>query len=180
MPPDVLVPAAWTPAPTPVKVRMQPQINYSEIQVPAPPQPPSPPTFARKAMERAMEASVRSAVEASKPGMLTPGQTIQIEIYSESASADLPDPSMNPSGEMGMMERSNNSNSTRSLTIEPMGTIAFGAKYGRVKVAGMTLEAAEQAIAEMLREQVPDVKVQITLPSNAMDLPTPGPMSTAP
>ncbi len=100
---------------------------------------------------------------------LSPGQTIQVEIYTETASADL----MNgpePMGRGGMMGGGMEelpavaTNSTRTFTIEPMGTIAFGAKYGRVKVAGMTLEAAEQAIAEMLREQAPDVKVQITLP----------------
>jgi protein involved in polysaccharide export with SLBB domain len=47
--------------------------------------------------------------------------------------------------------------------VEPSGAVPLGPLYGRVKVAGMTLEEAETAVAAHLRQQLRDPKVQITI-----------------
>ena len=50
-----------------------------------------------------------------------------------------------------------------SYTIESMGTLALGPTYGRVKVAGLTLLEAEEAVKKQLSTMLKDVAVQITL-----------------
>jgi hypothetical protein len=49
------------------------------------------------------------------------------------------------------------------FTIEPMGTVALGATYGRAKVAGLSVLDAEKAILEHLKTILSDVQVQVTL-----------------
>jgi beta-lactamase regulating signal transducer with metallopeptidase domain/protein involved in polysaccharide export with SLBB domain len=46
--------------------------------------------------------------------------------------------------------------------VEQGGTVALGPAYGRVKVAGMTIEDAEKALLVHLREYLRDPKVQVT------------------
>jgi protein involved in polysaccharide export with SLBB domain len=52
-----------------------------------------------------------------------------------------------------------------SYYVEPMGTVALGPTYGRVKVAGLTILEAEQAIKKKLSEVVDpeNLRVQATL-----------------
>lgn len=47
--------------------------------------------------------------------------------------------------------------------VEPNGSVALGPMYGRVKVAGLTLEDAEKALTDHLQKQLKDPRVQITL-----------------
>jgi hypothetical protein len=49
------------------------------------------------------------------------------------------------------------------FVVEPSGSVALGPVYGRVKVAGMSLEEAEKAIEAHLRQQLADPKVQVTV-----------------
>lgn len=49
------------------------------------------------------------------------------------------------------------------FTIEPTGTVALGATYGRAKVVGMSVIDAEKAILEQLETIVDDLQVQVTL-----------------
>jgi hypothetical protein len=49
------------------------------------------------------------------------------------------------------------------FVIESQGTVALGATYGRVKIAGLTLLEAEKAVTEKLKTVLTDVQVQITL-----------------
>ncbi|MEM7313425.1 MAG: protein kinase, partial [Planctomycetota bacterium] len=49
-----------------------------------------------------------------------------------------------------------------SFVIEPAGTVALGAEYGRVKVAGLTWEAAEKAIQKDLSDIANEPRVQVT------------------
>jgi hypothetical protein len=50
------------------------------------------------------------------------------------------------------------------FVIEPEGTVALGAAYGRVKISGLSLVEAEQAVADQLKTMLKDFQVQITLP----------------
>jgi tetratricopeptide (TPR) repeat protein len=57
----------------------------------------------------------------------------------------------------------------RRLLVEPSGSMSLGASYGRVKVAGLTLQEAEAAIKKHLERvlKAPDVEVlaaEVTLP----------------
>jgi beta-lactamase regulating signal transducer with metallopeptidase domain len=54
------------------------------------------------------------------------------------------------------------------FVIEPQGTVALGATYGRVKIAGMSLIEAEKAVTEKLHAVLSDPQVQITLPPTAL------------
>lgn len=57
-------------------------------------------------------------------------------------------------------------------TIEAAGgTVALGATYGRVKIAGMTVIEAEQAILRELKKTVEDPKVQVIFVSRGKKLP---------
>jgi RNA polymerase sigma factor (sigma-70 family) len=47
-------------------------------------------------------------------------------------------------------------------TIEPMGTVALGASYGRVNIAGKSLIEAEESIVRHLKKTLTDVQVQVT------------------
>lgn len=47
--------------------------------------------------------------------------------------------------------------------VEPAGTVPLGPPYGRAKVQGLTLEAAEQAIRKKLREVLAKPAVSVTL-----------------
>jgi RNA polymerase sigma factor (sigma-70 family) len=48
--------------------------------------------------------------------------------------------------------------------VEPGGTIPLGPAYGRIKVKGLTLEEAEDAIHDnLMRKQLKDPRVQVTL-----------------
>jgi beta-lactamase regulating signal transducer with metallopeptidase domain len=49
------------------------------------------------------------------------------------------------------------------FVVESSGTIALGPLYGRVKVSGLTLEEAEQAIREHLLKDYESPRVQVTL-----------------
>jgi hypothetical protein len=61
---------------------------------------------------------------------------------------------------------SSNSLSTEPIAdifhIESNGTIALGPAYGRVKVAGLSIEEAEQAIKKHLAEIIQDPQVQVS------------------
>ncbi|TWU29654.1 sigma-70 family RNA polymerase sigma factor [Bythopirellula polymerisocia] len=48
-------------------------------------------------------------------------------------------------------------------TVEQMGTVPLGVMYGRVKVAGLTVIEAEEAIREHLSKTLTDPKVQVVL-----------------
>jgi len=60
--------------------------------------------------------------------------------------------------------------------VEPSGTVPLGPSYGRVKVEGMTFEAAEQTIQKKLKEDYLNPEVQVTLAGwkNAADAPSIG------
>jgi RNA polymerase sigma factor (sigma-70 family) len=62
-----------------------------------------------------------------------------------------------------------------TYSIEPSGTVPLGAAYGRVKIAGMTVIDAEQAILKELKKTVEDPKVQVTLQGRMLwsDFPVP-------
>ena len=47
-------------------------------------------------------------------------------------------------------------------TVEPMGTVALGATYGRVNIAGNSLIEAEETIVQHLKKILTDVQVQVT------------------
>jgi beta-lactamase regulating signal transducer with metallopeptidase domain/tetratricopeptide (TPR) repeat protein len=49
------------------------------------------------------------------------------------------------------------------FAVEPGGTLPLGPRYGRVKVAGLTLAQAEKATRDLLKKDFQDPKVQITL-----------------
>jgi RNA polymerase sigma factor (sigma-70 family) len=49
-----------------------------------------------------------------------------------------------------------------AYTIEPMGTIALGAAYGRAHVAGMSVIDAEQSLIDQLRKVFKNPKIQVT------------------
>jgi len=56
--------------------------------------------------------------------------------------------------------------------VEAGGTLPLGPAYGRVKVSGLGLEAAEKAVQEKLKEVLREPQVQISLPViNSPDLP---------
>jgi protein involved in polysaccharide export with SLBB domain len=48
--------------------------------------------------------------------------------------------------------------------VEPMGTVPLGPAYGRTQVNGLTLEGAEKAIREKLKDVLSSPDVQVTLP----------------
>lgn len=48
------------------------------------------------------------------------------------------------------------------FTIEPMGTVALGAAYGRTKIEGLSILDAEQVILEHLKTILSDVQIQVT------------------
>jgi RNA polymerase sigma factor (sigma-70 family) len=49
------------------------------------------------------------------------------------------------------------------FTVEPMGTVALGPSYGRVKVAGLTVLEAEEAIKRHLSEIIEKPVLQVTI-----------------
>jgi protein involved in polysaccharide export with SLBB domain len=51
-----------------------------------------------------------------------------------------------------------------NFLVEPDGQVALGPSYGRAQVKGLTLEAAEKAIREKLKEVLAEPYVQVTLP----------------
>jgi serine/threonine protein kinase/protein involved in polysaccharide export with SLBB domain len=50
-----------------------------------------------------------------------------------------------------------------TFLVEPEGTVALGPAYGRVKLQGLTLEAAQQAIRKKLKEDFANPEVSVTL-----------------
>jgi hypothetical protein len=48
------------------------------------------------------------------------------------------------------------------FTVEPMGTVALGATYGRAKVVGLSVLDAEKAIIDHLKRILSDAQVQVT------------------
>jgi hypothetical protein len=50
-----------------------------------------------------------------------------------------------------------------NFLVEPDGQVALGPSYGRAQVKGLTLEAAEKAIREKLKEVLAEPYVQVTL-----------------
>jgi protein involved in polysaccharide export with SLBB domain/beta-lactamase regulating signal transducer with metallopeptidase domain len=52
---------------------------------------------------------------------------------------------------------------TNAYLVEPAGTVALGPAYGRVPVAGLTLEGAETAIGKKLGKVLSKPEVQVTL-----------------
>jgi len=64
--------------------------------------------------------------------------------------------------------------------VEPAGTIALGPAYGRVKVAGLSLEDAEKALKEHLEKTYDKVQLQITLPRPPSLSSTPRPQAAPP
>ena len=63
--------------------------------------------------------------------------------------------------------------------VEPMGTVALGAAYGRVHVAGLSVIDAEKAIIEKLKEVVENPSVQVTF-ANRGGLPAENPFQAPP
>ena len=53
------------------------------------------------------------------------------------------------------------------FSLEPAGTIALGAMYGRVEIAGQTLLEAEAAVTKHLAKILSDAAVQVTLAATA-------------
>ncbi|MCI0333309.1 MAG: polysaccharide biosynthesis/export family protein, partial [Planctomycetes bacterium] len=54
-----------------------------------------------------------------------------------------------------------------NYTVESMGTVAMGATYGRVKVAGLTILQAEEAIKKQVSKHEKDPHVQVTFVGSA-------------
>jgi beta-lactamase regulating signal transducer with metallopeptidase domain/protein involved in polysaccharide export with SLBB domain len=104
-------------------------------------------TAMREGRQNAQSAEVREVPTAGMPGSdrIAPGQTIRI-----SAIGVLPDAPI-----------------WDNFVVEPSGTVALGPQYGRVKVAGLTFEEAEQAIKKHLAQKVGEVEVQVTLAAPA-------------
>jgi beta-lactamase regulating signal transducer with metallopeptidase domain len=99
-------------------------------------------TRADRAETTATGSRARATTAADGTDRLQPGDEVTIEVVGAFPEAPINGP----------------------FVIEPQGTVALGATYGRVKIAGMSLLEAEKAVAEKLKEILTDVQVQVTLP----------------
>jgi RNA polymerase sigma factor (sigma-70 family) len=96
------------------------------------------------------------SIEAQQGALsLKPGDRIQVQILTKDSSAEL------------------------VFTVEPMGTVALGAEYGRADVKGKSIIDAEDVIRQLINQVTKDAKVQVTYLhptfnySSAWNTPTP-------
>jgi protein involved in polysaccharide export with SLBB domain len=83
------------------------------------------------------------SIEAQQGAMsLKPGDRIQIEIIHHDDKHEYSEATV--------------------YTVEPMGTVALGAKYGRANVKGHSIIEAEEVIKRVIQEFQKDALVQVT------------------
>ena len=100
--------------------------------------------------------SWREAILPKAPYTIRPGDVLSVDL------GPAPPPSTAPQREdhLASPEQSLGGN----YLVEDEGTISFGPAYGRVKLSGLTLEAAEVAVREKLTPFFGKHIVQVTLP----------------
>ncbi|MDZ4658319.1 MAG: sigma-70 family RNA polymerase sigma factor [Bythopirellula sp.] len=112
---------------------------------------------AEQAKEIAVEQAARGAYQAQQFGQ-QPQETITYPSY-------LPDTGLQPGDQIKIeVEGAFPDRPINGIyVIEPTGTVALGASYGRAKIVGMSVLDAEQAILEQLKKIVDDPLLQVTL-----------------